>query len=261
MSSKLEDISTEVCFKSICFLFLLAMRLFYTTKIDGQMAWLNEEEARHCVQVLRKRQGDQINFIDGVGGYYLAQIVEAHKKECVLKIDRKVAEFGKRPFYLHIVIAPTKSIDRFEWFLEKATEIGIDEITPLVCKRTERRKLRLDRLNKIILSAVKQSGRAYIPKLNDFAKFDDLIKKENYENEEQCFIASAYHGDIKHLKDQSKSNRKTNIFIGPEGGFASEEIITALENNFLGVKLGPNRLRTETAGIVACYTMNLINGS
>ena len=224
------------------------------------MAWLKEEEARHCIQVLRKKNGDQINFIDGTGGFYLAQIVEANKKACLLKIEKKIENYGKRPFYLHMAVAPTKNIDRFEWFLEKATEIGIDEITPLLCMRSERRKIRLDRLNKILLSAAKQSVKAYIPRLNDFTKFGELIEKNKYAPGEQCFIATVYKNDAKHLRDQSKAGRKTTVFIGPEGGFSPEEIILSLENDFLAVKLGPNRLRTETAGVVACHTMNLING-
>ncbi len=235
------------------------MQLFYTTDIEGDLARLKEEEARHCVQVLRKKQGDQINFIDGAGGFYLAEIMEAHKKECLLKIEMKEENFGKRPFYLHIAIAPTKNLDRFEWFLEKATEIGIDEVTPLVCMRSERRKLRLDRLNKILLSATKQSVKAYLPKINDLTKFNDLIKKENYTAGEQCFIATVYKDNLLHLKDQSKTELITTVLIGPEGGFSPEEIDMAIKNNFLGVKLGPSRLRTETAGVVACHTMNLLN--
>ena len=258
-SFNFKDSVKEVCFKRICFLFLPAMQLFYTTNIEGDTAWLKEEEARHCVQVLRKKQGDQINLIDGIGGFYLAEIVDARKRECLLKIEKKTEAFGKRPFHLHIAIAPTKNIDRFEWFLEKATEIGVDEITPLICMRSERRKLRLDRLNKILLSATKQSVKAYLPKLNEPAKFIDLIKKENYSSDEQCFIATVYKASAKHLKVQSKGGEKTTIFIGPEGGFSPEEIILSLENNFLAVKLGPSRLRTETAGVVACHTMNLLN--
>lgn len=259
-SFNFTDSIKEVCFKAICFLFLLAMQLFYTTNIDGDMAWLKEEEARHCVQVLRKKQGDPINFIDGKGGFYLAQIVDARKRECLLKIEKKVENFNKRPFYLHIAIAPTKNMDRFEWFLEKATEIGVDEITPLICMRSERRKIRLDRLYKILLSATKQSVKAYIPKLNDLTKFSDLIKKENYADGDQCFIATVYKPDAKHLKDQLKKEKKTTVFIGPEGGFSPEEIIMSLENDFLAVNLGASRLRTETAGVVACHTMNLLNG-
>ncbi len=252
-------IGKEVCNKQFTFLFLPAMQLFYTTDIEGDLARLKEEEARHCIQVLRKKRGDKINFIDGLGGFYLAEIIEAHKKECLLKIEKRQELFGKRPFHLHIAIAPTKNIDRFEWFLEKATEIGVDEITPLICMRSERRKLRLDRLNKILLSATKQSVKAYLPKLNELTKFSGLIKKENYTDGEQCFIATVYKDGLLHLKDQSKSGIKTTILIGPEGGFSREEIDLALENNFLGVKLGTSRLRTETAGIVACHTMNLLN--
>ncbi len=236
------------------------MQLFYTTEIEGDIAKLNEEEARHCVQVLRKKLGDRINFIDGKGGFYQAEIIEARKKECILKIEKKIEAFGKRTFSLHIAIAPTKNIDRFEWFLEKATEIGIDEITPMICQRSERRKIRPDRLKKILLSATKQSVKAYLPKLNDLTKFDDLIKKENLIPGEQRFIATVYKNEASHLKELSKIGRKATILIGPEGGFSPEEIELANKNNFLAVKLGTSRLRTETAGVVACHTMNLLNG-
>ena len=235
------------------------MQLFYTTDIEGDMAFLKETEARHCVQVLRRKRGDHINFIDGKGGFYQAEIIEARKKECVLKIEKKIESFGKRPFYLHIAIAPTKNIDRFEWFLEKATEIGIDEITPMICSRSERRRIRLDRLNKIILSAVKQSVKAYIPKLNDLANFDDLVRNENFISTDQCFIATVFKEKAKHLAQYARAFQKATIFVGPEGGFTPEELDLAMENNFLPIKLGSSRLRTETAGVVACHIMNLQN--
>lgn len=235
------------------------MQLFYTTDIEGDLARFHEEEARHCVQVLRKKPGDQVNFIDGAGGFYIAAILEAGKRECLLKVEKKVENFNKRPFYLHIAIAPTKNMERFEWFLEKATEIGIDEITPLICTHSERRTLRLDRLQKILLSAVKQSIKASIPQLNDLANFSDLIKREYYSAAGQCFIATLEKPDAKHLKDQSEVGKTTTILIGPEGDFSPEEIALALENNFVAVKLGLSRLRTETAGVVACHTMNLLN--
>lgn len=235
------------------------MQLFYTTDIEEGYARLPEEEARHCALVLRKKRGDQIHFIDGVGGFYFAEIIEADKKKCLLRIIQKEIDFGRRAFHLHLAVAPTKNMERFEWFLEKATEIGIDEITPMICAHSERRKLRLERSHKILLSAVKQSVRAYIPKLNEPSAFDKVIDKNNYAGVEQCFIATLEKADTKHLKAIAKPLMKTTILIGPEGGFSPEETERALQNNFVAAKLGQNRLRTETAGIVACHTLNLLN--
>ena len=152
------------------------MILFYTSDIEGNMATLGKEETRHCLQVLRKKAGDQLHFVDGIGGFYRGLILETTKNACRIEILDKKEAYQKRRFHLHIAIAPTKNINRLEWFLEKSTEIGIDEITPVICQQSERRKLRMDRLQKILLAAMKQSLKAYLPVLNDPVSFKQFIQ-------------------------------------------------------------------------------------
>ena len=233
------------------------MHLFYTPDIKGSTYTLDETESKHCIKVLRLNNDDIIYLIDGVGGFYTAKIIDAHPKHCKIEVIEKKNGFGKRDFYLHIAIAPTKNIDRIEWFLEKATEIGIDEITPLLCKHSERKVIRLDRMNRVITSAVKQSLKAYHPKLNDLTPFDDFIRQEF---EGQKFIAHCEsEADKKELKKLVRKKTPVLIIIGPEGDFSPEEIALARECNFSEVSLGESRLRTETAGIVACHTVSLLN--
>jgi 16S rRNA (uracil1498-N3)-methyltransferase len=192
--------------------------------------------------------------VDGVGGFYNGIIEEDTPKRCSITIKDTKTDYGKRDYYLHVAIAPTKNIDRFEWFLEKATEIGIDEITPLICEHSERRKVNMDRLQKVLLAAMKQSLKAYLPKLNDVMDFSKTV--------------NTLHGDLKlickagsevHLKSQYNSGKNVVILIGPEGDFSEEEINMAGRSNFTPVHLGPDRLRTETAGVVATTIINLIN--
>ena len=157
------------------------MQLFYTPDIDpnNHEYFLNEEESKHCVRVLRLENGDDLQLIDGKGGFYTAKILDAHPKRTQLQILSVTTAFNKRNYYLHIAIAPTKNIERIEWFLEKATEIGIDEISFIICRRSERKELKLDRLNKVVTSAVKQSIKAYHPVLNEPLSFDQLISKQS----------------------------------------------------------------------------------
>ncbi len=232
------------------------MQLFYTQNIKENMAIFIEEEARH-IQVLRKKEGDILHFIDGVGGLYEGEIMEVHKKQCVLSIIKHTPSYNQRKVRLHIAIAPTKNINRLEWFLEKATEIGIDEITPILCDRSERKRIRIDRLEKILLSAAKQSLKAYLPKLNELTDYQNFIKKEN---DTLKYIAYCNDDNLNHLKKEYSPPQNVTILIGPEGDFSQKEIQLALENNYKGISLGDSRLRTETAGIVACHIVNLING-
>jgi len=236
------------------------MNLFYTNNIDdtGQLAQFGEEEARHCVQVLRKQVGDHLHFVDGKGGLFEGEIVEAAKKKCVLKIIKHTPNYHQRSFNLHIGIAPTKNIARLEWFLEKATEIGIDEITPILCNHSERNRIRTDRLSKRVLSAMKQSLKAYLPKLNELISYKDFIKNVEALNHLKYIAHCDYEKNI-HLKEKYQTGRDVIMLIGPEGDFSNEEIQMAFENGFEGVGLGKERLRTETAGIVACHTLNLLN--
>lgn len=236
------------------------MNLFYATAISEGFAVLPEEEARHCIQSLRHRVGDTIYVTDGKGGFYETRITEAGKKQCVAHIEKAVQDYGRRNHYLHLAIAPTKNINRLEWFLEKATEIGIDEITPLVSEHSERRQLRPARLEKILLSAMKQSLKAYLPKLNDLAGFSEFIQRPVPVGEGTGrYIAYLGQGVKGHLKDNYQPGRGVCLLVGPEGGFSEAEARAAVAAGFTPVSLGPGRLRTETAGIVACHTINLLN--
>ena len=232
------------------------MQLFYVPIVSGADVILDETESKHAIRVLRLQNGNQVQVVDGKGGFYDAEISDANPKKCRLSIIKSTREFGKRDFHLHIAIAPTKNNDRFEWFLEKATEIGIDEITPLLTSHSERKNINPERLEKILVSAMKQSLKAYLPKLNDLTPFKDLIVNNNIENK---FIA--YCDDIHktHLKDLVSKGNDTLVMIGPEGDFTPEEVQMAKENGYSVVSLGKARLRTETAGIIACHIVNLVN--
>ncbi|MBB2145988.1 16S rRNA (uracil(1498)-N(3))-methyltransferase [Pedobacter sp. LMG 31464] len=232
------------------------MHVFYTPDITSNQYTLNEEESRHCSKVLRLTIGDIIQLIDGKGGLYEAEISAISKKNVQLKITNKQSEFGKRNHYLHIAIAPTKNIDRLEWFLEKATEIGIDEITPIICDRSERKIVKEERLEKVITSAVKQSLTAYHPKLNPTISFAELMKQNS--NGEK-FIAHCIEGEKPFINQLTKSHQSYLILIGPEGDFSPTEVEIALQNGYKAVTLGNTRLRTETAALAACFEVNYIN--
>lgn len=233
------------------------MHLFYTPDINANSYTLNEEESNHCTKVLRLKHGDRVNLIDGVGGLYTAEIVEATKRAVHLNVIHKQSEFGKRNHYLHIAIAPTKNIDRLEWFLEKATEIGIDEITPIICERSERKIVKEDRLEKIVTSAVKQSLTAYHPKIKAAIGLKDLIKQS--EADHKLIAHCIDEEDRKAISETIKPHQKYLILIGPEGDFTPKEIELALQSGFKPVTLGNTRLRTETAGLAACFEINYLN--
>ncbi len=233
------------------------MNLFYCEHINGKNATLNEEESLHCARVLRKRVGDEITIIDGKGMMCSATLLTVNKKRCEVEMKKIIREDEKKDFHLHIAIAPTKNISRIEWFLEKATEIGIDEITPILCEHSERKTVRLDRLQKIVLSATKQSLKATLPKLNEPLHFSKFVENELFGNRK--FIAWCEHDDQDHLKDNYQPGGNVTILVGPEGGFSLPEVELAKKQGFIPVSLGKSRLRTETAGLAACLTVNLIN--
>jgi len=232
------------------------MQLFYVPTISGAEVILNETESKHAIRVLRLTAGEQVQVIDGNGGFYEAEISDAHPKKCKLQITQKTKYFEKRNFHLHIAIAPTKNIDRFEWFLEKCTEIGIDEITPVISEHSERKVIKPERLEKILVSAMKQSLKAYLPKLNELTYFKNLIANSDSSKK---FIAHCNKGEKKHLKNTISKGEDVLILIGPEGDFSPEEVELAKEKGFKEVSLGNARLRTETAGIVASHIVNLAN--
>jgi len=242
--------------------------LFYIPDIAGDLCTLNEEESRHCLKVLRLTRGDTIHVTDGKGNLFETEILVDKGKLCTVQIRNNLSEagdsqpaagslykFGYRDYRLHIAIAPTKNIDRFEWFLEKSTEIGIDEITPLICDHSERRQLRTDRLEKVITSAMKQSLKAWHPLLHEAMAFKDFITEDVGGNR---FIAFMTDGapQIHHIYRKGKD---ATILIGPEGDFSQTEVDAAVKEGYRVISLGDSRLRTETAGIAACHSIYLTN--
>ena len=218
------------------------MHVFYTPDIQTR-AELPEEEAQHCVRVLRLNIGDQITLTDGKGNFYRAEISAATNKRCMVNI-------------LHIAMAPTKNMDRTEWFAEKATEIGFDELTFLNCRFSERKVIKTERISKILVSAIKQSLKARLPQLNEMTDFNKFITQPF---KGQKFIAHCYEGEKPLLKDVFRKGEDALVLIGPEGDFSEKEVQKAIENGFTPISLGKSRLRTETAALVACHTLNLQN--
>lgn len=225
------------------------MRSFYLDiKAEaGAQITLPEEESKHICKVLRLNQGDEILLVDGKGSAYTSEITVPHHKRCTVQV-KDVNFTEKEPYHIHIALSPTKNIDRFEWFLEKSTELGIHEITPLLCEHNERKTIKIERCKKILTAAMKQSKRSYLPQLNPLTNFDQ-------------FINTHQKGFIAHCYDEKKSSfevniEKTNfnqpIIIGPEGDFSPTEVSLALEKGYTPITLGKTRLRTETAGIYAC---------
>lgn len=234
------------------------MHLFYTPDLTDKNYCFNETESRHCFKVLRLTEGDFVHLIDGKGGFFKAEIIQAHQKHTIVTVAETLENPDKRNYKIHIAVAPTKNIDRLEWFLEKACEIGVDRITPILCNHSERKIIKNDRLEKILVSAMKQSLKATLPQLDELTRFSDFILENNYKNR---FIA--YCDDtIKErvlLKNELKKGEDVLIIIGPEGDFSSEEIKKAFDNGFRPVSLGDSRLRTETAALFACSMTNVIN--
>lgn len=233
------------------------MNLFYATEILFPIHTLSEEESKHCTRVLRLTTGDKIFITDGKGTLCEAMIIKSSSKASIVEIVTKMQEYGKRDFNLCIAIAPTKNAERFEWFLEKSTEIGIDEIIPLICRFSERKKIRPERLNKVILSAMKQSQKAYLPTLNTTQQFKEFITKPFPGDKFIAYCSSEPDKNL--LSKVVRQGQDVLILIGPEGDFSGEEVDMAITEGFIPVSLGESRLRTETAGIVACHTINLIN--
>jgi len=227
------------------------MQLFYCPELLNEYSFLSKEESLHCFKVLRKRVDDHIYLIDGIGGFYEAKITIASQKKVIFNVIKKWNQ-PQSPYSLHIAIAPTKNNDRFEWFLEKATEIGIDEVTPIICENSERKIIKNERMQKIIISAAKQSLKSKIPKINKVTSFNDFINKNLSSH---CFIAHCLKSEKKKLKNEVVS--ESTILIGPEGDFTTLEVEVALKNNFIPISLGSSRLRTETAGVIACHTIAL----
>ncbi|KAA6345100.1 Ribosomal RNA small subunit methyltransferase E [termite gut metagenome] len=231
------------------------MLLFYAPDILTNNE-LPEEETQHCIRVLRLSQGDEICITDGKGFFYPAIIDTLSRKRCKIVIKEVIRQEPFRKGHLHIAVAPTKNMERNEWFAEKATEIGIDEITFLNCLFSERKIIKLERISKIVVSAIKQSLKAYLPKLNEMTNFETFVSRKF---EGQKFIAHCGEGEKPLLNEVIHRGESVLILIGPEGDFSKDEIRKAMENGFTSVSLGKSRLRTETAAMVACHTVNLAN--
>lgn len=231
------------------------MALFYVPNLSESNN-LPEEESFHAIKVLRLKEGDNIQVVDGIGGLFNAIITTPHHKRCGFRITDKVGNTQHRDYKLHIAIAPTKNIERFEWFIEKATEIGIDEITPLICKNSERKIVKEERLLKVIIAAAKQSLKSSFPVLHPATEFKNFISGVNADYK---YIAHCYDTDKLPLKSAIKPTTNSVILIGPEGDFSPDEVENSTQKGFIPVSLGDSRLRTETAGLVACNTFYFVN--
>ncbi|MCU0472268.1 MAG: 16S rRNA (uracil(1498)-N(3))-methyltransferase [Bacteroidales bacterium] len=233
------------------------MQIFYAPDIDGTFYILDERESKHTIRVLRMREGDPVKLIDGKGNLYEGVIKDPDPKRCLVKVESVIRNFEKRNYRLHIAISPLKNPERFEWFVEKSVEIGIDEITPLICRNTEKPGIKTERINNIIISAIKQSLKPKITLLNSACSLGEFI---NQPHDGRLMIA---HCNENHkrigIAEACKKGEDAVILIGPEGDFSEEEIKSILSNNFTQIHLGPSRLRAETAGVAACHSIYFIN--
>mgnify|MGYP003445039470 FL=1 len=234
------------------------MKLFFAPEITLPQYTLPEEESKHCIRVLRMRVGDELHLTDGKGNMYRCKVVSDNVKHCVVEVVETTAEYEKMSYRLVMAVAPTKNIDRFEWFLEKATEVGVSEVYPLECDHSERRQIKDEREEKVITSAVKQSLKAYHPILHPLTRFKDVVKLP-FEGDKFIAHCNDAMGDKEYLGKLIKKGGDTLILIGPEGDFSEEEITFALENGFKAISLGKERLRTETAAVVATVVTSTIN--
>lgn len=233
------------------------MQLFYSPEINSESNefTFDKEESKHIVKVLRKTEGAILHITNGKGFLFTSEIILASEKKCIVKITQ-IHKDTERCFKIHMVVAPTKMNDRYEWFLEKAAEIGVDEITPIICDHSERKIIKTERFDKILISAMKQSNQLFLPVLNEPIKLSDFLNKEI---SGQKFIAHCEETSKRELKEQVILNESYTLLIGPEGDFSSNEINKALEKGYLPAALGATRLRTETAAIVGCHTFVLLN--
>ena len=230
------------------------MELFYDPQFTGN-GLLNEAESKHCINVLRHKLDDIITITNGKGSFFKCKIISAHPKRCELALLIQTTE-SERSFKLHLAVAPTKSSDRFEWLLEKAVELGVDEITPLQCNHSERKKVRPERIEKVVVAAMKQSLKARLPKINALTPFKTFIKNTG---DYKPFIAHCHASTKDPLKKCYESGTNALVCIGPEGDFSEQEVSDATALGFTPVSLGESRLRTETAGLIACHTIHLFN--
>ena len=234
------------------------MQLFYAPEITLPRYTLSEEESKHCIRVLRMCCGDELHITDGRGTMYRCKIVDDNVKRCMVEVIDQQNEFEKLPYELTIGVAPTKNIDRLEWFLEKATEVGISAVYPLLCEHSERKEIKHEREERVITSAVKQSLKAYHPTLHPMTPFRQLAAMP-FDGDKYIAHCNSEFGEREYLGRLIKKGGNTLILIGPEGDFSPEEINFALQNGFKAISLGKERLRTETAALVATVVTATIN--
>ncbi len=232
------------------------MYLFYLPEAELGLYKLSEEESFHGTRVLRLKAGEQISLTNGEGCFFKAHVVQPDSKACMVDVFERIEKSDRTKEHLHIAVSPLKNPARLEWFLEKAVEIGIDEITLIVCEHTEKSREKTDRLQRLLISAMKQSLRSKLPKLNGLVKFNDFMKQTS---DAAKLIAWCGEGEKTLLKDALKPNENSIILIGPEGDFSETEVKMAFEKGYKAISLGDSRLRTETAALVACHTVCLIN--
>lgn len=229
------------------------MYFFYHPRITEKVFTLDEQESRHCVKVLRMNTGDEVALTNGKGTLFKGKLIDNHIKACKIEIVSAI-EYEKKKPCIHMAIAPTKSMDRFEWFLEKVTELGVDEITPVLCEHSERKHIKPERFEKIMISAIKQAQHVYLPTLNPLTGFFEFIQQHTSKN---LIIAHCAYKIENHLLNAVKTDETNVILIGPEGDFSKQEVEYALSNQCIEAHLGDSRLRTETAGIVGCEIAHL----
>lgn len=237
------------------------MDIFFCKNVNKGMIQLDETETTHCIRSLRHRIGDHVAVVNGDGDYYETEIVEIGKKNATLSIINHISAYKKRPYKLHIAIAPMKQIDRFEWFLEKATEMGIDTIIPLICKRSERTNIRMDRLQQQLITTMKQSQQAYLPVLTEPVAYPHFLNKSLQEQYAgcDCFFGYCEEDIQKTLNSRYTKGKDVLILIGPAGDFDEKEIALAFAKGLIPFSLGSNRLRTETAGMMSCAWIHVLN--
>jgi 16S rRNA (uracil1498-N3)-methyltransferase len=233
------------------------MQVFYAPDISGNNYTLDEKESKHCIRVLRMAKGEPVRLVDGKGNLYEGVVSQPDSKKCIITVTSHREDFERRGYRLHIAISPLKNPERFEWFVEKSVEIGIDEITPLICKNSEKRKINKERIDNLIISAMKQSVKSLKTVLNDWCCFDDFIGKNFSGNLMIAHCNSSF--ERRGIAEVCSRGQNPVILVGPEGDFSPEEIGTALKRGYSSVHLGKSRLRTETAGIAACHSIYVLN--
>ena len=237
------------------------MQLFYAPDLTTPRYTLGEEESKHCIRVLRLRRGDTLHLTDGRGTLYRCEIAEEDARRCTVRVVERFPDYERMPYRLTMAVAPTKNIERFEWFLEKATEVGVSEIVPLLCERSERRALKIERAERVVVSAMKQSLKAFCPTLRPLTPFGEAAAMpfEGRKFIAHCAPAQSPAGKA-YLARALRPGETATVFIGPEGDFSPGEIAFALANGFEEITLGRQRLRTETAALAAVVMASVVNG-